>query len=815
MKKITFCLFVMTFVAWQMNAQFTESFESGIPASWTVINGGDAGTWAATAPLTGTGHTGTNVARLVYDSDTAHDDYLVTPQFTVVEGTADRITFWYRHISDSYPEIFDVLLSSGGNTAADFTVTLATNVTPNTVWQELSYDLAPYIGQTVYIAFHSTTLNEYELYLDDIVVDSQPTDVLDYFNLQYPATGSIGAGSEFNVYAQAYEAGLTDTTTGQAPGIESWIGYSTADTNPNGADWIWFPASFNTEAGNNDEYMLNLGVVVPPGTLYYASRWRLNGGIYTYGGIQADESYGGIWGEDNNISGVLTVSGPVNDECSGAIALTVNADLNCGIVTSGTTIGATASPQPDDAVGTPNNDVWFSFVATGTTHTIALLNVVNLGGGTSTSTDMAMSVFNDLAGCNMVAANEIGESDPDSFTLTGLTAGSSYFIRVYGYYTTIQNNSFNICVGTPPGPPANDECDNAISLTVNADYSCGVVTAGTNASATASPQADDVTGTPNNDVWYSFVATNVSHSVSLNNVVAVIGTSTDMGMGVYDGTSGCAALVFTADSDPNTLVLSGLTIGNLYYVRVYGWASGTGSAQTNFNICVGTPPPPPANDDCSGAIALTPGTVFGDNPVDGSVGGATLNGETNACGSNGPGVWYSVVVPDDGNILIEIGPDSATSNTDFDSVIEAFSGTCGDLTSINCDDDGAATNGFSLLNLTGQTAGSTIYIRVWEYGGNEFEPFAISAHSPTLSVGEFNNPNAFVYFPNPVKNELMLKAQSTIQSVTIYNMLGQEVLKTAPNSLESKVNMVELQTGAYFVKVSINDAVKTIRIIKQ
>src|SRR5690606_17549223 len=35
---------------------------------------------------------------------------------------------------------------------------------------------------------------------------------LDYYNLQWPPTGTIVAGDTFDVYAQAYEAGLTDVT---------------------------------------------------------------------------------------------------------------------------------------------------------------------------------------------------------------------------------------------------------------------------------------------------------------------------------------------------------------------------------------------------------------------------------------------------------------------------------------------------------------------------------------------------------------------------------------------------------------------------
>ena len=84
----------------------------------------------------------------------------------------------------------------------------------------------------------------------------------------------------------------------------------------------------------------------------------------------------------------------------------------------------------------------------------------------------------------------------------------------------------------------------------------------------------------------------------------------------------------------------------------------------------------------------------------------------------------------------------------------------------------------------------------------------------TLSIDDVTQ-NQFSYFPNPVKNTLQLNAQNNIQNISIYNMLGQEVLRTTPNNVDSIVNMSALQTGAYFVKVTINDITETVRIIKQ
>ena len=73
----------------------------------------------------------------------------------------------------------------------------------------------------------------------------------------------------------------------------------------------------------------------------------------------------------------------------------------------------------------------------------------------------------------------------------------------------------------------------------------------------------------------------------------------------------------------------------------------------------------------------------------------------------------------------------------------------------------------------------------------------------------------FTYFPNPVNNNLSLRAQQNIQNVSVLNMLGQEVMRIAPHSISSEVDMSALNAGAYFVKVTINDTTETIKIIRK
>ncbi len=287
---------------------------------------------------------------------------------------------------------------------------------------------------------------------------------------------------------------------------------------------------------------------------------------------------------------------------------------------------------------------------------------------------------------------------------------------------------------------------------------------------------------------------------------------------LYFGTTSGALVSLGLLGSTDTFVdLINLEFATTYYWTIvpYNGATQAVGPCAEWSFTTEDAPPPPANDDCSGAIALTPGMAFGSNPVDGTVVSATADTVTNGCGLDGPGVWYSVVVPGDGNITIETGPDAGTGNTAFDSVIEAFSGTCGALTSIECDDDDSTEPGYSVLNLSGLTGGETIYIRVWEFNGDEEEPFSISAYSATLSNDSFENENAFTYFPNPVKNELSLRAQSNIENVSVFNMLGQEVLRATPNTLEANIDTNSLAQGAYFVQVTINDVTETVRILKQ
>lgn len=265
---------------------------------------------------------------------------------------------------------------------------------------------------------------------------------MDWCNLQWPASGSISQGSNLTVYTQGYEAGVTEAA-GAGTGILAWVGVSSTNTDP--STWTtWIPATFNVQSGNNDEFQANIGSTLGAGTWYYASRWQLTGGAYRYGGYNSGG--GGFWDGTNNISGVLTVTPappPTNDDICGAISLTVSPTGTCTTALTGQS-SLSATQSLPGCVGTADEDVWYSFVATSATHVITL----SISG--SGATDRVHQVFSSSDNTCTGTLTSISCSDPETSTLNGLTVGNTYFVRVYSYSSTpTLHTTFDICVTIP------------------------------------------------------------------------------------------------------------------------------------------------------------------------------------------------------------------------------------------------------------------------------------------------------------------------------------------------------------------------------
>jgi hypothetical protein len=355
-----------------------------------------------------------------------------------------------------------------------------------------------------------------------------------------------------------------------------------------------------------------------------------------------------------------------------------------------------------------------------------------------------------------------------------------------------------------PPPISNDECSGAISI------ACDETVIGTTAVATDSGGNSNLA----KDVWFSYTGSGSAEDVTLT----LCNSAYDTFVRVYNDCSVTLPAQVAANDDAcgtRSTVTFASNGTSTYYIMIEGYGSANGDFEMTATCAANVPAP--ANDLCLNAIELALNNV-----TSGTTAGATDNSTGNiddtTCESFTfkSDVWYYFTAADtDVSIVTTITGTSDQANV---AVYDSTDCTQLDNNSIACE----SGNGGESFNLTGLTQDNVYYIRVWSDGvaprtsqARTEGTFDILVNDATLSTNEFENVNSFTYFPNPVRNELTLKAQSNIQNVSILNMLGQEVLRAAPNTLESEVNMNQLQSGAYFVKVTINDSTETIRVIKQ
>jgi uncharacterized repeat protein (TIGR01451 family) len=393
--------------------------------------------------------------------------------------------------------------------------------------------------------------------------------------------------------------------------------------------------SFTCVGGNDDFCGLQSQVAIASslGTVYY---------IYVYGSTGSQ----GVF----NLTTTCTPipSAPLNDNCQTAVTLPVNIDTTCSLITSGTIAGATQSSQPNTCEGTPNDDVWYQFVATQTVHTITLSNII----GSTTNLDHALFTSTDSTdSCNNLTL--VYCSDPNSSFAQNLIVGQTYFIRIYSSGTTIlQDTTFDLCVSLPPPPPVNDSCFSALIAPVNPYFICANIISGTITNATASPEPINCAGTADDDVWFQFIASANFHTISLINI---LGTTTDLAYAVYSGAS-CDALTQINCQQNNGGLVGGLTPGEAYFVRVYSQPA-TSYLIATFYLCITTP------TQCNNAIP-----TCGDGSVINNQIGLPSYGGIGCLASSPNPFWFTIEIETSGPITYTLNQTTA-GNADVDFIL--------------------------------------------------------------------------------------------------------------------------------------------------
>jgi len=219
----------------------------------------------------------------------------------------------------------------------------------------------------------------------------------------------------------------------------------------------------------------------------------------------------------------------------------------------------------------------------------------------------------------------------------------------------------------------------------------------------------------------------------------------------------------------------------------------------------------PDNDSCGGAINLD---ACGDIVV-----GSTINAsvetvpECNDVPSTSPGVWYVMSV--DASSFYSL---STCNNTNFDSKISIYSGTCGNLTCLDANDDGDnCADGSSEIEFTG--IDGDLYVLVHGFGSEEGN-FTLTAEC-AIGLDELNIDNAMTMYPNPTSGMLNIRFADVTSSspvyLSVFNVNGQEVFTQSALALNQgeirNIDLSSLAGGLYTVLVSNGDLISRSKLI--
>ena len=272
--------------------------------------------------------------------------------------------------------------------------------------------------------------------------------------------------------------------------------------------------------------------------------------------------------------------------------------------------------------------------------------------------------------------------------------GNTYLIRVSGREGEFGVPRGSLCVNleqvaSVPIPPANDDCNSAVLLEIDANCLNG-----SNLNASSSTSRPSFNTLARHDVWYAFTAP----ALAANEVLEIQSNAnfSDI-ITVFSGN--CATLTELASNyKGHAMQLSNLTAGENYLIQISGtFASIEGALcpqirKINLDA--------PLNNDCLNAISVN----IGGSCVEGSNVGATHSGLTPPCVvAVSSDVWYRFVAPNSGSVRFNTG-------ADFPHILSVWKGSCGNFENILCAKNPLLCDGFLLLGAL--SAGETYYVQI-------------------------------------------------------------------------------------------------------
>lgn len=284
------------------------------------------------------------------------------------------------------------------------------------------------------------------------------------------------------------------------------------------------------------------------------------------------------------------------------------------------------------------------------------------------------------------------------------TSGTTYYVVVDSDFPPVCNG-YDITILAPQVSLAGTLCSNAPAITLPFSGINHTTTCYGNDYTNASSGSCGTTYESGEDRVYALtVSGSTCIGIRLSNA-----STTNIGFQVYNGCPGAAGTTCVANAGGSNPLNGAVTLpaAGTYFVIVDTWAT---PDNATYDITITDFGTGPSNDlPCNADPLPLNVNTTGDNTCSGSA-SEPGNG---SCWTGGirNTVWYTIVCPASGQLRIR-----TTNGTLSNTQIALYSGTCGSLTEIACNDDAPSCGGSGYTNselaVTGLTAGATYFIGV-------------------------------------------------------------------------------------------------------
>ncbi|OAB78546.1 fibronectin type III domain-containing protein [Cochleicola gelatinilyticus] len=461
---------------------------------------------------------------------------------------------------------------------------------------------------------------------------------------------------------------------------------------------------------------------------------------------------------------------PDNDDACDAIALTVDAECTGAIYTSIAATVEDSEPEGDCFFGGPQFTVWFTFEAPDN-GSVVITTDLDSGVATHTDTEIALysaptdctdlSTFDPALACDqdsgdVIIFNSIIEAE-------GLTPGETYYVQVSGW----NGNNGTFCIEVQTGP----DCPEVENFAV-----AGIT-------ETAADFSWDPLANADNGYQLTVFAAGTTTDPIVDEAIAAGTTTYSTGDVFLPGTPYDAYLVADCDAGGLSEAVT-LSFTTLFPDALPEECDGqfVDSGNTNGNYS--------ANEVTTTVLTPDDGTSVSITFTYVDIESATGAGTQDGC-------WDYLTIYDGSDTSAPVIAETLCGEESGDGGVPSVPTSL-----LSVGDSFEATNPDGTLTIV-FTSDGTVQETGW---------LADITCAP-LAIEDFTFAN-FNYHPNPTTGILNVNAKSAIESIELYNILGQQVLQLRPDALDAVLDLTDLSSGTYMMKSTVNGNSYTHKVIK-